>query len=220
MPLKRTVIPLLDSIDAIGTMTSAVNTVLLGSSRTGFNTDVQGTRRAIAGAGIDSVTSALVLGGGATAGSIIVALAGLGLEHATLVVRSTERAADAVDVARRAGVAVDMIGPGELDDASVPSIVVNTIPAATGAPTIRTGLLRAPLFEASYDPWPTPLARRWLASGGLVIPGIDMLVHQALVQVRIFVSGDPGEPLDHESDVLAAMFATVNRATGTSWRGA
>ena len=37
-----------------------------------------------------------------------------------------------------------------------------------------------------------------------------MLLHQALVQVRIFVSGDPLVPLPDEAAVLAAMRAAIS----------
>ena len=35
--------------------------------------------------------------------------------------------------------------------------------------------------------------------------GLGMLLHQALLQVRIFVNGDPHVPLDDDDDVLAVM---------------
>jgi shikimate dehydrogenase len=38
-----------------------------------------------------------------------------------------------------------------------------------------------------------------------------MLVLQALVQVRIFVHGDPDLKLDRDDEVLAAMLAAVER---------
>jgi shikimate dehydrogenase len=48
-----------------------------------------------------------------------------------------------------------------------------------------------------------------------VLSGLAMLVHQALLQVRIFVAGDALEPLPDEDRVLAAMLAAVNLdATG------
>jgi shikimate dehydrogenase len=36
-----------------------------------------------------------------------------------------------------------------------------------------------------------------------------MLLHQALLQVRVFTSGDPATPLPDEERVLAAMRAAV-----------
>ena len=35
-----------------------------------------------------------------------------------------------------------------------------------------------------YDPWPTELAARWSAYGGAVVSGLDLLVHQAVLQVE------------------------------------
>jgi shikimate dehydrogenase len=64
---------------------------------------------------------------------------------------------------------------------------------------------RALLLDVAYEPWPTPIARQWQAVGGHVVSGLAMLVHQALLQVRIFVAGDPLEPLPDEAAVLAAM---------------
>jgi shikimate dehydrogenase len=65
------------------------------------------------------------------------------------------------------------------------------------------------LFDVAYSPWPTSLASSWYGVGGEVIGGLEMLVLQALVQVRIFVGGHPDLSLEHESEVLAAMRASV-----------
>jgi shikimate dehydrogenase len=41
------------------------------------------------------------------------------------------------------------------------------------------------LFDVLYDPWPTPLAAAWAAAGGTVLGGLDLLVHQAVLQVEL-----------------------------------
>jgi shikimate dehydrogenase len=61
----------------------------------------------------------------------------------------------------------------------------------------------------AYDPWPSELAATWLETGGRVVPGIEMLVNQALMQVRIFVGGSPNIVLPTEDRVLAAMRAAI-----------
>ena len=68
---------------------------------------------------------------------------------------------------------------------------------------------RSVLFDVAYDPWPTPLAIAWAEAGGRTISGLEMLIYQALVQVRVFVSGDPEAVLENEDAVLAAMRASV-----------
>jgi shikimate dehydrogenase len=42
-----------------------------------------------------------------------------------------------------------------------------------------------------YDPWPTPLAA---AATGILVSGLDLLVHQAVLQFELF-TGLPG-PLE------------------------
>ncbi|GMA27610.1 hypothetical protein [Arenivirga flava] len=45
-----------------------------------------------------------------------------------------------------------------------------------------------------------------------MIPGLEMLMQQALKQARIFVGGDPAVRLDREAEVVAAMRAAVGLA--------
>jgi shikimate dehydrogenase len=66
------------------------------------------------------------------------------------------------------------------------------------------------LFDVAYDPWPSPLAQLW-GPGATVISGIDMLLRQAVAQIRIFVAGDPDVELPDEESVLRAMRAAANR---------
>jgi len=68
-----------------------------------------------------------------------------------------------------------------------------------------TLMRHAALLDVAYDPWPSPLGAAWLAAGGTVVHGLGMLLHQALLQVRIFVNGDPLAPLTDEDAVLAVM---------------
>jgi shikimate dehydrogenase len=46
-----------------------------------------------------------------------------------------------------------------------------------------------------YDPWPTDLAARWSGYGGAVVSGLDLLVHQAVLQVEQMTGRAPA-PLD------------------------
>ena len=61
------------------------------------------------------------------------------------------------------------------------------------------------LLDVVYGHWPTALASAWGRAGHPAVSGLGMLLHQALLQVRIFTSGDPDVPVDDESAVLAAM---------------
>lgn len=213
MPLKRDVIPLLDELDSVGTLTGAANTVLITDGRlSGFNTDVYGIVRAFSDAGVDHLDTVQILGGGATAASAIVAMRELGARRITVSVRSIARAADLVALGRAGGVDIVVSELGSDDQTTdVPDAVISTLPGhAEHAVTFSSALREsAVLFDVAYDPWPSTLAESWTDAGGTVISGLEMLINQAVAQVRIFVNADAAVPLDREADVLAAMRAAV-----------
>ena len=51
------------------------------------------------------------------------------------------------------------------------------------------------VFDVIYDPWPTPLARFARETGRVLVAGLDLLVHQAVLQVEL-MTGVPEAPLD------------------------
>ena len=51
--------------------------------------------------------------------------------------------------------------------------------------------------------------RAWHAAGRLLLHGLDMLIEQAVLQVRVFTDADPDVPLPREAAVRAAMRAAV-----------
>jgi shikimate dehydrogenase len=216
MPLKRDVLPLLDEMDEYVEITGGANTVIFdehrGVRRTrGFNTDVYGFREAFRSVGVRRLSSVRLLGGGATAASAMAAVAELGAKRIAISARAPRKVTRLLALGERLGVDVEIELLSELDDSVVPDVVISTIPgsAQVDIPFTEDTRARSVLLEVAYDPWPTPLAASWLAAGGRVIPGVEMLVNQALMQVRIFVSGHPHRALRGESRVFAAMRAAV-----------
>jgi len=120
MPLKQTVLPLLDHVEPLAQVVGAVNTVLVqaGGGRpvlTGANTDVHGIVAALseglAAAGAPAAAgeaaparTAVVLGAGATAASTLAALAQLGCTAPVVHVRSLGRTGALARAAHRMGV--------------------------------------------------------------------------------------------------------------------
>jgi len=211
MPLKRDVLPLLDEIDPVAQLTGGANTVLFDAGRRrGFNTDVFGIVEAFRAAGVERVATAQILGGGATAASAIVALASLGALGVLVSVRDPRKVSSLVEIGELLGVDVVV---RRLDEGSfgIPDTVVSTLPGHSEYQFERASEVResAVLFDVAYDPWPSALAQQWSAVGGTVVSGIEMLVLQALAQVRVFVNGHPDAVLDDEPAVLAAMRAAV-----------
>lgn len=213
MPLKKAVLPLLTETDRIAEQTGGANTVLLdGEAVRGFNTDVAGIVRALQAAGLEQAHYVHILGGGATAASALVAAAELGADRVEALVRDLERSAWIEPLANQLGLRV-RIRPFAQADRSldVPDLVISTLPGGTTTEAVYTDSTRrrSVLFDVAYEPWPTPLARQWESVGGRVVSGLAMLAHQALLQVRVFVSGDPLQPLEDEEAVLAAMLDAV-----------
>ena len=66
------------------------------------------------------------------------------------------------------------------------------------------------MLVVAYNPWPSQRAVEWEKQGGIAVTGLEMLVRQALIQVRIFVLGSPEAELDHEQDVFEAMRASLS----------
>lgn len=213
MPLKKAVLPLLSETDRIAEQTGGANTVLLdGEDVRGFNTDVAGIVHALRAAGLEQARYVHILGGGATAASALVAAAELGAERVDVHVRDLARGTWIESLGNDLGLRI-RIRPFSQADRSldVPELVISTVPggALTEALYTDSTRRRSLLFDVAYEPWPTLLAAQWESVGGRTVSGLAMLVHQALLQVRVFVSGDPLQPLQDEQDVLAAMLDAV-----------
>ncbi|MGW5688084.1 shikimate dehydrogenase [Nonomuraea sp. NPDC003754] len=186
MPLKRAVLPLLDTVSDLAVAVGGANTVVFaGGARHGDNTDVHGIEQSLAEAGIPAPGSALVLGGGATAASALAALRGLGTGAATLVVRNPARAGETIEVAERLGMALAVETFDKLDALLDVDLVVSTLPGGA-ADAFAGQVARVPaLFDVVYAPWPTRLAAAVRAAGGKVVGGFPMLLHQAVRQVEL-----------------------------------
>ncbi|MGW2300379.1 shikimate dehydrogenase [Streptomyces sp. NPDC001809] len=207
MPLKRAVIPLLDGITDTAASVEAVNTVVLHQDgrRIGDNTDIPGMLAALRERGVEKVESAAVLGAGATASSALAALARICDGPVTAYVRSEARAEEMRGWGERLGVEVRTAGWDDAAEAFASPLVVATTPAGTtNALASAVPDAVGTLFDVLYDPWPTALAAAWSDRGGKVVGGLDLLVHQAVLQVEQ-MTGVPRAP-------LAAMRAAGERA--------
>ncbi|MFJ7167036.1 shikimate dehydrogenase [Streptomyces globosus] len=207
MPLKRAVIPLLDAISDTAASVEAVNTVVLTADgrRLGDNTDIPGIIAALHERGVDKVDSAAILGAGATASSALAALGRICTGEVTAYVRSRARADEMLRWGERLGVAVRTADWADASRALTAPLVIATTPAGA-ADRLAADVPDAPgtLFDVLYDPWPTALAAAWSARGGRLLGGLDLLVHQAVLQVEQMTGRTPGP--------LAAMRAAGEAA--------
>jgi len=207
MPLKHEAIALSDTLSDAARITGAVNTlVLLGGTRAGYNTDVFGIVQALWQRGISSVDRVHLLGAGATATSVLAACAQLGAVRASVAARRPEQLEELGRTARAFGVHVEPVALADAGDARGADLVVNTIPGEWDRPVFPEAVRRsAPLLEVVYNVWPSPLGAQWEAAGGLVVSGLDMLLWQAVLQVRLFLGVGDDDPMPREGDVIDAM---------------
>lgn len=223
MPLKQTVIPLLDHVEPMAGVVGAVNTLLVqpGGKQpvlTGANTDVHGLVAALsegltaAGTAGARDRRAVVLGAGATAASALAALAELGCAAPVVHVRSLGRTGALARAAHRMGVepvfrplgeALPAIAHADLVVSTLPPRAADDLAAALAVTTEHAPRPGAVLLDVAYDPRPTALQSAWHDRGGVAVPGERMLLHQAAEQVRL-MTGRPGP--------LAAMDAALTDA--------
>ena len=196
MPLKRTVVPLLDELDPHAERSGVANTVLFdGNRRLGFNTDIPGAFAALETHVPGVVDEAIVLGGGATATSVLLALADGRCARAQVAVREPGRAEETLNAVRRHPTPpeLELVALDELE-AVTADLVVSTIPAAAQTPALVAALAGVPaVFDVVYDPWPSPLVTAALNSHRDLISGIEFLGYQASLQVEI-MTGRPVNP--------------------------
>ena len=191
MPLKRAVLPLLDTTEPLAAAVGSVNTVVFARGRRhGYNTDVPGMVAAMAEAGLATPRSALILGAGATACSALAVLKDVGLPAVTVAVRDPARAVGLLEVAARLPVHVDLLPLAAAADMSPPpELLISTVPAGAAdflAEKIEAGQPVPPhVFDVVYARWPTPLAGAAQKAGATVVGGFDLLLHQAVGQFEL-----------------------------------
>ncbi|SCK44001.1 shikimate dehydrogenase [Streptomyces sp. WMMB 322] len=197
MPLKRAVIPHLDDVSPTAESVEAVNTVVFrGRRRIGDNTDIPGMVAALQERGIMGVEHAAVLGAGATASSALAALSQICDGVVTAYVRSDARAREMRAWGDRLGLNLRTAEWADAAEALGAPLVIATTPAgATDVLSAHVPAEPGTLFDVLYDPWPTRLAAQWSAQGGTVVSGLDLLVHQAVLQVELMTGHAPA-PLE------------------------
>lgn len=197
MPLKEVGFELCVPSCPVASATGIVNTLLhTESGWEGYNTDSFGIQQAVRKHGEPNFDKITVLGSGATARSAI---------HA-----SRELAPEAqLSLFARREVVIDGIISKPLSEFYVSEangLTISTLPGTVAHPSL-TVPDEAVILDVAYNPWPSKLASAWTPKNR--ISGIEMLLWQALIQVRIFHFGDGTVKLPNETEVFSAMRASV-----------
>jgi shikimate dehydrogenase len=204
MPLKRVALDLVDAADETSRLVGAANTLLVepDGTRVAANTDVPGLVRAFAEHGSTTAESAVILGAGATAASALAALSRLGVRDVTVVVRSEARAEEVRRLAADLGIRLGVATFAQAAQVGGHDLCVSTVPGGAADAWAEHFAAVAPVvFDVAYHPWPTALAVAASKIGTEVLNGLDLLVHQATLQVEMMTGRSPAP--------LAAMRAAA-----------
>ena len=195
MPLKREALELGRVRSETATLTRAANTLVpLGSGWQAENTDVPGMVAALAATGLALPSRAVVLGGGATAASTLVALGRSGVRAVGVAVRRPEAGDVLRSLAERVAVVLDGQAVGRRPRAARRRGARRLDRPPRAPPTIGSRRSRrSPGCSTTSSTTPGP--RRWqppgAARGGRVLGGLDLLVHQAALQVELMTGAAP-----------------------------
>ncbi|GAA3101639.1 shikimate dehydrogenase [Kribbella aluminosa] len=209
MPLKRIALDLADTVDPVAELIGAANTMLFepDGSRSVHNTDVPGLVNAFAEQGITAAETAVVLGGGATAASTLAALRGMGVSEVTVVVRDVAKAERLRDLAAELGLRTSVADFSQVEQIGGFDLCVSTLPGGAVDPWAEHFAGVAPVvFDVAYHPWPTRLAIAAHRIGTELLNGLDLLVHQATLQVEMMTGRSPAP--------LAAMRTAAREELG------
>lgn len=170
--------------DHVARLTGSANTLLFGEDFTAHNTDVPGFVRAWRAHGLAAPRRAAIVGNGATARSVLAALAGLEVREVTVLARNPDRAAGMLELGNTLGLTVEA---APLDDAvDGLDVLVSTIPADASAPHAAGWAAGAAvLFDVVYHPWPTPVGQQAAEAGRMALSGLDLLAGQAVDQFHL-----------------------------------
>lgn len=185
MPLKETVVPLLDSMDADAATIQAVNTVVCQQQWVGLNTDGLGAVQALSAQGSLAQQTLVVLGAGGAARAIVYAA----LKQSAKVIVLNRTLAKANILANELG--CEAYALGVLPALQSYSICINTLPEqAFQDPEVQAiwqpkhilpGIVA---MDIVYQPIETTFLRTAKAAGCSGIPGFQMYIEQALLQIQ------------------------------------
>ena len=212
MPLKEEAFVFSDVTDEISYSTKASNTLLrVNDQWCAFNTDVFGITQAISQAGTAPIKVSLIIGSGATATSAMAAIANLAPGSSVLVsARNKTTRLLLMEFGRSLGLKVSS-ARGLASAIKKAQVTISTLPG--GAMDVAAKKLAASRFfkpsgvllDVAYHPWPSQLANAWQMKNQKVVSGLEMLIWQAVAQIRIFKMGNPDLELPNEIAVVQAM---------------
>ncbi len=210
MPLKEVALTVADTAAPAATAVGAANTRVRRPDGSWFadNTDIPGMVRVLRDAGVADRPTVSVLGGGGTARAALAAAAALDAASVTVVTRRAAALDELEPAAAALGLTLNRVDWSDAATAFTADAVISTVPKGA-ADDLAAAVPWQPgsvLFDAIYDPWPTPIAAAAAGAGVRVASGLDLLLAQALGQFEQFTGVVPA-PEAAMRDALTAAAA-------------
>ena len=187
VPLKETVLPLLDELTAEAKRIGAVNTIMWRRGRlVGDNTDARGFARALRGRVRLRGARAVVIGAGGSARAVAASLVTGGCREIVVANRTAARAEALAAWLRDVGApgvrvaALEALRRGAALEGA--ALVVNTTPLGLAGRSLAVRIEATPrrchVVDLVYGPKPSPFLRAAARAGRPVLDGAPMLLHQ------------------------------------------
>lgn len=215
MPLKYEAFDCASGVDELAGQTGVVNTLVkqpLGWF--GYNTDVSGFVKCFRQ--LDGIEAITMLGSGATARSAGLAISQAFPTSKVMVVGRNSGSVDGV-VSLLSGFGLETSSAGSSWDAlSNSDLVISTVPGGAfaelwGQVGSAKDAPRGVLFDVAYDPWPSTAAASW---GPNSISGLELLIWQAVEQVKIFSQSFGGSVAVGDDELYKVMKAAIHEQSG------
>ncbi|PID96486.1 MAG: shikimate dehydrogenase [Actinomycetales bacterium] len=223
MPLKEAAFGVVHTASPLAVRVGAINTLVRDDRGWwGENTDVHGIVEALRAVGVRHADAAVLVGAGATARSALAALVQLGVRRVTFIVRDRVRP-ETSRLAEELGLDVAESPMGVWPE--VFDVVVGTVPAVayhrdrgpagmSPVEALPRAVPGSAVLDCVYGDGPSPLLQAADSTGYAVVPGTEMLLHQAAEQVRLMTGRQPPVP-EMRHALAAAVDATESGTRGS-----
>ena len=191
VPFKQKIIPLLDELSIVAQSTLSVNTIYKNNNKViGDNTDVGGFQKSLTDSiPKESIKSALLIGAGGVAPSIVYALKTLGIEQIFITNRTVEKI---VNLQEKFGPLLTKI---VWEDLSKQQLNVDIIINATSLGLNNNHMVdlnfssidkKTIFYDVIYNPSETRLLQKAKKHGCHTINGMKMFLYQAQLAFEIW----------------------------------
>lgn len=215
IPLKESIIPLMDELTEAARRIGAVNTIVADGKRSvGDNTDYLGIVGCLRRAQMESKdipafndSCGLVIGAGGTARAALYALHTLGVPKVAVYNRTTERAQELVGAFKSLFTTLQVLDRLEEAAGLQPSYIVGTIPAtqislpselfANGAGGV--------VLDMAYKPRWTPLLEQVDQTTWKTVHGVEVLIEQGIHQMARW-SKSSSVPVQSMTDAVMVKY--------------